>query len=64
MRIGYAPVDFTDRAHPAARAAFDKAVADFARWALPLVETKLPEFPYGPVVMTVITAEGGSVLSR
>jgi aspartyl-tRNA(Asn)/glutamyl-tRNA(Gln) amidotransferase subunit A len=26
-----------------------------------MVETKLPEFPYGPVVMTVITAEGGSV---
>jgi aspartyl-tRNA(Asn)/glutamyl-tRNA(Gln) amidotransferase subunit A len=61
IRVGYAPADFTEWADPSARPAFDKAVADIRALGVTMVETKLPEFPYGPVVMTVITAEGGSV---
>src|SRR5947208_5283131 len=61
LRIGYAPIDFSDWAEPSARPAFEKAVADIRALGATLVETKLPDFPYGAVVATVIAAEGGSV---
>src|SRR5437588_3664329 len=61
VRVGYAPVDFAEWAEVSARPAFEKALADIRALGVTLVETKLPEFPYGAVVNTVITAEGGSV---
>jgi Asp-tRNA(Asn)/Glu-tRNA(Gln) amidotransferase A subunit family amidase len=61
VRMGYAPVDFTEWADPAARPAFEKALADLRALGVKLVETKLPEFPYRAVVDTVIEAEAGSV---
>ena len=64
IRVGYAPVDFTEWADPSARPAFEKALADIRALGVTLVETKLPDFPYGPVVQTVILAEGGSVFEQ
>jgi aspartyl-tRNA(Asn)/glutamyl-tRNA(Gln) amidotransferase subunit A len=61
IRVGYAPADFTERAEPEARPAFEKALADIRGMGITIVETKLPDFPYGPVVSTVIAAEAGSV---
>jgi aspartyl-tRNA(Asn)/glutamyl-tRNA(Gln) amidotransferase subunit A len=61
LRLGYAPVDFTEWAEPSARPAFEKALADLRALGLKVVETKLPEFPYQAVVDTVIKAEAGSV---
>jgi Asp-tRNA(Asn)/Glu-tRNA(Gln) amidotransferase A subunit family amidase len=61
IRLGYAPADFSEWAEPSARPAFEKALADIRALGVTLVETKLPDFPYGPVVSTVIAAEGGSV---
>src|SRR5207244_1803324 len=61
IRVGYAPADFSEWAEPSARPAFEKALADIRALGVTLVETKLPDFPYGPVVATVITAEAGSV---
>src|SRR5882724_10937991 len=61
IRVGYAPADFTEWADPSARPAFEKALADIRALGVTLVETKLPDFPYGPVVGTVIAAEGGSI---
>src|SRR5947207_4264353 len=61
IRVGYAPVDFAEWADPSARPAFEKALADIRSLGVTLVETKLPDFPYGPVVATVIVADGGSV---
>jgi aspartyl-tRNA(Asn)/glutamyl-tRNA(Gln) amidotransferase subunit A len=61
LRLGYAPVDFAEWAEPAARPAFEKALADLRALGLKVVETKLPEFPYRAVVDTVIEAEAGSV---
>src|SRR5260221_91644 len=61
IRVGFAPGDFTDWAEASARPAFEKALADFRALGVTLVETKLPDFPYGAVVATVIAAEGGSV---
>jgi len=61
IRVGYAPADFTEWADPPARPAFEKAVADIRALGVTMVETKLPDFPYGAMVATVIAAEGGSV---
>ncbi|MBV8731517.1 MAG: amidase, partial [Acidobacteriia bacterium] len=54
LRLGYAPVDFTEWAEPAARAPFAAALQVLKDTGLKLVETKLPDFPYDPVISTVI----------
>ncbi len=61
LKAGYAPVDFADRAEPAARAAFAAALAVLKDAGLPLVETKLPPFPYGPTLATILAAEEASI---
>ncbi len=61
LKIGYAPVDFTDRADPAARPAFAAALAALKETGVELVETKLPQFPYGPVLSTILNAEQGCI---
>lgn len=61
LKIGYAPVDFADRAEPSARAAFAAALAALKETGAQLVETKLPPFPYGPVLSTILSAEMGSI---
>lgn len=61
LRAGFAPVDFTDWAEPAARPVFEAALAIIKECGLQLVEKKLPDFPYGQVISTVIGAEEASV---
>ena len=61
LRIGYAPVDFAEWAEPVARPAFEQALAVIRETGATLVETKLPDLPYGPLTGTIISAEGSSV---
>lgn len=61
LRVGFAPVDFEQWAEPAARPAFAQALASFRETGVQMVETRLPDFPYGPVIDTVISAEGSAV---
>jgi aspartyl-tRNA(Asn)/glutamyl-tRNA(Gln) amidotransferase subunit A len=61
LRIGYAPADFSDRADPSARPAFDAALAVLKDSGAQLVETKLPAFPYEQVLRTILAAEQGAV---
>jgi len=61
LRIGYAPVDFAEWAQPSARAAFQQALGVIRETGAKLIETKLPELPYGPLTSTIISAEGSSV---
>ncbi|HUI53718.1 MAG TPA: amidase [Bryobacteraceae bacterium] len=61
LKIGYAAVDFADRAEPAARAAFQAALDALKETGAQLVETKLPDFPYGPVLATILSGEQGSI---
>jgi aspartyl-tRNA(Asn)/glutamyl-tRNA(Gln) amidotransferase subunit A len=61
IKIGYIPVDFTDRAEPSARAAFVAAIAVLKDTGAQLVETKLPQFPYGPILSLILNAEMGSI---
>jgi aspartyl-tRNA(Asn)/glutamyl-tRNA(Gln) amidotransferase subunit A len=61
VRIGYAPVDFSGWADPQARPAFEAALNVIKESGVQLVETKLPDFPYGAVISTVIGAEEASI---
>jgi aspartyl-tRNA(Asn)/glutamyl-tRNA(Gln) amidotransferase subunit A len=61
VKIGYAAVDFADRAEPSARPAFAAALAVLKDTGAQLVETKLPPFPFGPVLSTILRAEMGSI---
>jgi aspartyl-tRNA(Asn)/glutamyl-tRNA(Gln) amidotransferase subunit A len=61
LKIGYAPTDFSEWAEPATRPAFDAAVAAVRASGARMVESKLPDFPYGPVIGTIISAEGAAI---
>lgn len=61
LRLGYAPVDFSGWAGAPMRPALDAALGVLREAGAQLGETKLPDFPYGPVISMVIGAEGASV---
>ena len=61
LRVGYAAVDFADRAEEPARAAFQAALAVIKETGVTLVETKLPQFPYGPILSTILAGEQASI---
>jgi len=61
LRIGYAPVDFTDRAEPPARAAFAAALDVLKGAGAQLVEIQWPQFPYGAVLSTILAGEQASI---
>jgi aspartyl-tRNA(Asn)/glutamyl-tRNA(Gln) amidotransferase subunit A len=61
IKAGFAPVDFDERAEPEARAAFAAALGVLKESGLQMVETKLPDFPYSPVISAIIAGEEGSI---
>jgi aspartyl-tRNA(Asn)/glutamyl-tRNA(Gln) amidotransferase subunit A len=61
LRIGYAPVDFAEWAQPATRPVFEQALAAIRETGAQLIETRLPDLPYGALASTVILAEAASV---
>ena len=61
LRVGYAPVDFTEWADPAARAAFQQALAVLREIGVQVTETKLPDLPYGPVLTTILASEASEI---
>src|SRR3984885_1178639 len=61
VRVGWAPVDFSEGVHPAARADYAKALETVRSLGVQVTETKLPEFPYGAIIGTIISAEGSAV---
>jgi aspartyl-tRNA(Asn)/glutamyl-tRNA(Gln) amidotransferase subunit A len=58
--IGYAPVDF-ERVAPEAREAFAAALGVVKSLGVKLKEVEIPDFPYGALVTTVISAEAASI---
>ncbi len=61
VRVGFAPVDFNEGVDPAARADYAKALDTIRSLGVKVTEAKMPEFPYGPVIGTIISAEGSAV---
>ncbi len=61
LKVGYANADFAEWAEPAARPAFNAALAVLKAAGIQLVETKLPNFPYGAALSTILNGEMGSI---
>ena len=61
IRVAYAPVDFEGWAAPEAQPDLRKAVEVIRSLGVRLIESRLPEFPYGPVLSTILNAEAGSI---
>ena len=61
LKLGYAEVDFTDRADPSARAAFAEAISVLRAMGVQLMEAKLPDLPYGPVLSLILDGEMASI---
>jgi aspartyl-tRNA(Asn)/glutamyl-tRNA(Gln) amidotransferase subunit A len=61
LRIGYAEIDFSDWPDPVLRPVFAAALATIKSTGAKLVETKLPDFPYGPIISCIIDSEAASI---
>jgi len=61
LKIGYAPSDFADSADEPARPAFARALGVIRESGVKLVETKLPDLPYGPVIGAILGSEAASI---
>ena len=54
-------MDFSEWADPAARPDFAKAVETVRSLGVQMEETKLPDFPYGPTIGTIISSEASAI---
>jgi len=61
LRIGFAPADFNEWPEEAARPAFQQALEAMRGLGATMVETRLPDFPYGPTIDAIISADAASV---
>jgi aspartyl-tRNA(Asn)/glutamyl-tRNA(Gln) amidotransferase subunit A len=64
VRVGIAAVDFSEGVDPAARADYAKALETIRSLGVQVAEVKMPEFPYGPVIGTIIASEGSAVFEQ
>jgi aspartyl-tRNA(Asn)/glutamyl-tRNA(Gln) amidotransferase subunit A len=61
LRVGYAPVDFSEWADPSARAAFQNALGVLKSMGVQMKEVEIPDFPYTELTGTIINGEAGSI---
>ncbi len=61
LTIGFAEIDFTEWPEESLRPAFAQALSVVKSLGPRTVETKLPDFPYGPVITCIIDSEAASV---
>jgi aspartyl-tRNA(Asn)/glutamyl-tRNA(Gln) amidotransferase subunit A len=61
LHVGYAPVDFEEGVDPAAHADYAKALDTLRSLGIELTEVKLPEFPYGATISTIISSEASAI---
>lgn len=61
IRVGYSPIDFEQTADPAMRPALRQGLDALRELGVNLIETKLPDYPFGPIIGTIIDAEGASI---
>jgi aspartyl-tRNA(Asn)/glutamyl-tRNA(Gln) amidotransferase subunit A len=64
LKLGYAEIDFTEWPDEPLRPAFINALSVVKSIGSQLVETKLPDFPYGPVIGAIIDSEAASVFEQ
>lgn len=61
LKIGYAEIDFAEWPDAPLRPVLESALAVCKSISPNMVENKLPDFPYGPVIGTIIDSEAASV---
>jgi aspartyl-tRNA(Asn)/glutamyl-tRNA(Gln) amidotransferase subunit A len=61
LKIGFAPIDFSDRPDPALRPVLAQALTTVKSLGIPMMEKKLPDFPYGPMTGAIIGGESASI---
>jgi aspartyl-tRNA(Asn)/glutamyl-tRNA(Gln) amidotransferase subunit A len=61
LRLGFAPADFAQAAGASARPAFEAALGVLRAAGAQLVEIPWPQFPYNPVLSTILAAEQASI---
>ncbi|MBI3682909.1 MAG: amidase [Acidobacteria bacterium] len=61
IRVGWNPADFQDGVVEDARGEFAKAVDVLRGLGVKMVASKLPEFPFGAMVQTIISSEMSSI---
>ena len=61
IRVGYAPVDFDGWADANTRSEFRAALGILRQMGFPFKEMELPEYPYGPLVNTILGGEAASI---
>jgi aspartyl-tRNA(Asn)/glutamyl-tRNA(Gln) amidotransferase subunit A len=64
VKAGFAAIDFEEWAEPAARPDFKKALDTIRSLGLQMTPAKLPDFPYAPVIGTIISAEASSIFEK
>ncbi len=64
LNVGYAEIDWSEWPDEPLRPAFANALATVKSLGSHMVESKLPDFPYGPVIGAIIDAEGASVFEQ
>ena len=64
LKIGFAPIDFSDRPGASLRPVLAQAFETVKSLGIPMAETKLPDFPYGPMTGAIIGAESASIFEQ
>jgi aspartyl-tRNA(Asn)/glutamyl-tRNA(Gln) amidotransferase subunit A len=64
LKVGFATNDFTDLPDEPMRPALTAALTTFKTIGATMVESKLPDFPYGAVIGTIIDSEAASIFEQ
>jgi aspartyl-tRNA(Asn)/glutamyl-tRNA(Gln) amidotransferase subunit A len=64
IKVGIATIDFDEWVDPSAKADFAKALDAVRGLGVQVTAAKLPDFPYGPMVNTIIACDGSSVFEK
>ncbi len=64
LKLGYAEIDFSQWPDEPLRPAFANALSIVKSIGCQMVESKLPDFPYGPVIGAIIDSEAASIFEQ
>ncbi len=64
LKVGYAEIDFSEWPDEPLRPAFANCLSAVKSIGSQMVETRLPDYPYGPVIGAIIDCDGASVFEQ
>jgi aspartyl-tRNA(Asn)/glutamyl-tRNA(Gln) amidotransferase subunit A len=64
LKIGFAPIDFSSRPDANVRPVLSQAFETVKALGIPMLEKKLPDFPYGAMTGAIIGAEEASIFEQ